>query len=314
MLRLALLVATTLHITRGQLFEINFPNLPNCGFLLRSSFENSSQQNDTIQSVISSILKSTTDISSLVILHHTAQNVVPAIFPTMKYNCYINIHIELGYRLFSSVPLEFGVARKTNVLFSRGIFFVLVFRNPYHMIGDSDWYYQQPKQQRIFVIQVHKEESPATVNIWHIQGLKTTLYFFCTFCHNFGLRELNSHETILQTPLLDFQHEWKFLKHYWYAHIGVEGTHKRRKFCYNAHHKHFYSRIPYCYTMELVYSLIAHKYNISLETHHQGVPWYPSISQNINPTAVTNVFSTPVLISYRRSGVVYCNSKASTFL
>jgi len=164
MLVLLLLVAT-LHIVCGQLFKINFPKLPNCGFLLRSSHENSSHQNDTVQSVISLILNSTPDVSSLVILHHSTENIVPAIFPTMKYNCYTNIHIELGYRLFYSVPLTYGVYRKTNVLYSRGIFFILVFKNPYHMFDGTDWYYQKPKQQCIYVIQVHKEVSPASQNI-----------------------------------------------------------------------------------------------------------------------------------------------------
>jgi len=250
MLVLLLLVATSLHITCGQLFKINFPKLPNCGFLLRSSHKNSSQQSDTIQSVISIILNSTTDISSLVILPHTAHNIVPAIFPTMKYNCYANIHIELGYRLFYSVPLKYGVSRRTNVLYSRGIFLILVFKNRYHMFDDTDWYYQKPKQHRIFVIQVHKEASPASRNIWHIQSLKSTLYFFCTFCNNFGLRELNLNGKILQTTLFDFQHEWRFSKHYWYAYIDIEGTQNEVKFCSNAQHKHFYSKVPFhCVTI-----------------------------------------------------------------
>jgi len=186
-----------------------------CGTLLKDTQPNSMERGDIIHEIIEHLQLKQKNPQSLIIKNILSQRKLhPNIFKSMKYDCFLHVHINFGKKLFSTIPAF--ITPLQSALYQKALFLIFTKRYPRNMFNGETWYLQHERQYRIFIIRIkttpyhekHREKLFAS----------SEAFFFCTFCKG-GLVQLRNP---MKTPnqfsltLQSLQKDWvpEFAEHY----------------------------------------------------------------------------------------------------
>jgi len=158
-----------------------------CGIFLSDFQSTSNEQGDVVQEIIEHLqLTQKTSPSSIIENELTHRDLHPDIFRSMKYECYLYVHINFRKKLFSTIPRMKNSSQ--SALYQKALFLIVVNNNPHYMVSTKRLYLQRERQYRVFVNRINMnlgynpfKEKPFVLY---------KRYFFCTFC-NGGLVQLN---------------------------------------------------------------------------------------------------------------------------
>jgi len=178
-----------------------------CGIFLVDSLTNSNKRGDLTEEIIETLQQKQKKPLSLIIKNELSQrDVHPDIFRSMKYDCYLHVHINFGNDLFSTIPLFKNMLQVS--LYKKATFLIFVKSDPHKMFTIKSWSMQLDRQYRIFVVKIkvislYKQYNPKPFVLYE------TFYFFCPFCYP-CLVQLNSTgtKTFLSLNLSSFEKSW----------------------------------------------------------------------------------------------------------
>jgi len=280
-----------------------------CGIFLQDSQTKSVEQGDVVHEILEHLHLKWKRPQSLIIQNELSKKEIhPNIFRSMKYECYLYIHINFGKELFSTIPVIENPLQ--SALYQKAIFLIFVKSHPDDMFTGKSWNSQLERQNRIFVFQIK-------INLGNYE-LKSTpfylrrTYFFCTFCKH-GLVDLNSSSTnSLSLKLSSFEKKWvpKFAEHYFY--FGDEEDLARDEACIKADimELHNFNREPKCDSPPMLARLIifASGSNLTLKLR-RDTSEIPRMSLMTNQQGLRfekHKYSSPILRKHNYPSIIYC--------
>jgi len=188
-----------------------------CGVFLQDFELYTTEQGDFIHEVLEHLRLNQIRSQSVIIKTKLSKREIhPSIFRSMKYDCYLNVHINFGKKLFSTIP---SIKNPLKSAYQKGLFIILVRNNARDMLNadKESWEVQLARQYRIFVFRVQRSRRFNKHRVKLMFSLYKT-YFFCAYCKR-GLVRLNFTNTtnILFLKLLHFEKHWEpsLAKHYY---------------------------------------------------------------------------------------------------
>jgi len=126
-----------------------------CGIYVQDFQLNSSQQGDAVHEIIEQIhLKPNIRPSLIIKNERSRREIHPYIFRSMKYECYLYVHVNFGNDLLSTIPSFENPLQ--SALYKAGTFLILVKSRPYEMVTRESQSSHCDLQYRIFVIKIEK--------------------------------------------------------------------------------------------------------------------------------------------------------------
>jgi len=193
------------------IFELE--NFEACGIFLQHFYSNASEQVDITHEILEHLQENPKRLLSVIIKNGLSQREIQQdIFRSMNYDCYLNVHVNFGNDMFSTVPSLEDPVR--SFFYKKGLFLMFVTRNPMEMFTLESRKLQLDVQYRIFVFRI-----AMTRNFYHNSKKQLMFYkpyFFCSFCLS-GLIRLNPRSSnILSVKMSDFKKSWvpEFAEHY----------------------------------------------------------------------------------------------------
>jgi len=199
-----------------------------CGVFLGDFQPTSNEQEDVVHEIIEQLQLNQKISRSLIIKNELVQrDIRPGIFKSMKYDCFLHVHINFGRDFFSTIP-PFDDPVQSSLY------------DNYDMFTGESWYLHSERQYRIFVHRVkmslrnnHFGEKPFAFYERH---------FFCTFCRR-GLLLLNkTHTSVLSLKLSSFEKNWEPLRAQHYESVIKNFQEKNEKSCSQKNLMYFYRR------------------------------------------------------------------------
>jgi len=236
----------------------------------------------------------------------------PSIFRSMKYDCYLYVHINFGQKLLSTIP---SIKNPSETAYQKGLFFIFVRSNARDMLNadEESWEVQLSRQYRIFVFRV-KRSRPFNQYRAKRMFLLYKTYFFCPFCKR-GLVRLNFTNTtnILFLKLLHFEKHWEpsLAKHY------IQGARTYdKKLCSKQNVMHMYQMNPRCKLSQVIYQMIvfASSINITMKGYaskaynRSKLPQIFGNDQYKNDTVEQFLYTDPIIKEYRYLSIIYCHN------
>jgi len=292
-------IVTCSSIVLPQTFET-------CGIFVNDSQPISNQQADFLQDIIEDLLLNHKNSRSLMIKNNLSQrDVHPHIFRSMKYDCFLYVHINFGNDLFSMIP-PFDTPIQS-ALYQKALFLIVINRNPAEVCPSKSAYSQLNRQYSVFVFRI-------IITGRYIQlRVKPFLfyqrYFFCSFWEGFILiKRMNSN--YLSLRLSSFEKHWGYSDHY-YGVSDQIGRHA--KFCLHKNALYFYRINIVCeaYIMVIQMVALASGHNLTTipyKSNYFHLNLIPQIVLNEQYTRYRDPFkySPPVLNQLKYPSVIYC--------
>jgi len=205
-----------------------------------------------------------------------------------------------------------------NALYQKGIFLVIVKRNPYTMFTGKDWNWQLERQYRVFVVRI--EVTPPLANQTHRANNNPfkiiVAYFFCTFCKR-GLVNLRNSTTtnILSLKLASLSGNWvpRFAQHNLFS--DEEDEHANEEACRKSDVMDLYNskRVISCESNPMLARMIvaASGINSTLKLQQEYDKNFVKIPRISVYTTYDNEFelckySSPMLRRYEHPSIIYC--------
>jgi len=194
-----------------------------CGIFLLDFQPYSNQQGDVIHEIIKYLQLKQTRLQSLILQTQLSQtDIHPDVFRSMKYDCFLNVHINFGNDLFST-PNSFETPIQT-ALYKNALFLIFVKKNPHQMLTAKKAKYKILPlwQYRIFVFRIRN----TVLDYNQFQEKSLVVYetfYLCPFCLP-GLIRLNStSNTDLSLKLSNFEKNWvpTLSQHFFQEHDKV---------------------------------------------------------------------------------------------
>jgi len=284
-----------------------FESFQSCGIFLQDSQPSSIEQGDVVHEIIEHLQVQQTSLLSLTIKNEqSGREIHPVIFRSMKYDCFLYVHVNFGKNLFSTIPsLKNPIL---SALYQKGLFVILVNSNPHDMFTSATWNLQLERQYRIFVLRIKMTFSNTSVGSKQFVFLRT--YFFCTFCM-YGVHLLNPDiKNIFSLKLTKFESHWipEFAEHYIFFYDEEELKNPEK--CIKSDVIKLYNRRINCEHFPMLVRMIifASGFNFTIKQRRDEDS---SKVPNIFPAAVKTSFelhkySSPILSNYDYPSIIYC--------
>jgi len=290
-----------------------------CGIFLQDFQLNSKEQADITHEIIEYLQQKPKSLQSLVIKNELSQrDIQPKVFRSMKYHCYLYIHINFGKDLFLTVPSPRKPIKSR--LNKRGLFLIFVTSNPFEMFTLESRKLVLDRQYRIFLLRVEMTRDT------YLNRLKPfdlhEAYFFCPFCLS-GLVRLNPMSSnILSVTLSHFKTNWVplFARHYY--QVYNQRSLKSDKFCRKQNAMYMYKMQTKCNYQDILAQLITFTSGSNFTLKFYVSPYYdylkiPTLLSNVRSTTALQLqykLSSPVLRFLTYLSIIYCfNVRRETF-
>jgi len=109
-----------------------------CGIFLQDFQKSSYKQGDVIHEILEHLWMQQISLTSLIIISDLSKKEIhPDSFRSMKYDCFLYVHINYGKDLFSTIPsFENSLQR---ALYQKALFLLFVKRDPHVMLTSESW-------------------------------------------------------------------------------------------------------------------------------------------------------------------------------
>jgi len=290
------------HLAAGRIFNWN-----TCGLFIKDLSEPSTYISyDSRSTIIRAVeIKQTIPQTFIIQTNNKSKvDLVPNWFPTMKYDCFVHLHIHNGENLFSTIPWDFGIYKNTNVVYSRGIFVIMTLNNPKTMMYTIDDFVSQYKlQHRVFIIRYFLEVTQYKTRMFH-----NRMQFFCAWCSDTPFVSIKSPVNILNANLLTFKSQWGVNTHYWPLGANDDYDLQNIHDCYKKDLIEYFGEDgSKCLVVQSFYQLIGHSTGLNMSVQAFSL-WTNRVPRMIifSPLDEDEVNSIPVLLKFFNKGLVYC--------
>jgi len=176
-----------------------------CGIFLADFQPISNEQGDVIHEIIEQLQFGQKIWRSLIIIKNeeAQRDIHPDTFRSMKYNCFLHVHINFGKDLVSTIPWFENPFQ--SALYQKALFLLVVNSNPYDTISVMSWYSHVERQYRIFVIRVKVNLDYNQLAIREKPFVLHKRYFFCTFCERGFILLNDTYTNFLSVNLWTFE-------------------------------------------------------------------------------------------------------------
>jgi len=222
--------------------------------------------------------------------------ILPTIFKSMRYDCYLHIHFSFDKGIFSTIPLEKCKNQLTNTLYRRGLFFVIITKKPKDLFSEDELYTSYAKEHNVFVLRIKKKE---------INQL-AKMYFFCAFC-GIPLVRVPPNSESFKLNMKTVMTLWRDASHDWVTDSKL--TVSKQQKCSSLDILRAYEYDFDCDTRQFENQLLRDftKLNFSLRMVEYDETGFPAIEVYFNIHGVQRfIFSTPFFLQYRVPRIVYC--------
>jgi len=287
-----------------------------CGIFVRDFHLISNGQADFLHWTIDHLQLKLTRPQSLIIQTELSQrDILPDIFRSMKYDCYLYVHINFVHDLFSTIPLPSWESLNSpvkSVLYKKALFLRFVIRNPFELFTDENRKLQLDRPYRLFVFRLQMTGNYYQ-NGTHQQDFPE-MYFFCAFCLP-GLVRLNLMTAhTLSATLLTFKTSWgpEFAEHYY--SVYEEANLEDEKFCAKQNAMYMY-RVNikcnyYVALAQLIVFASGNNFTLNLKLYSAQLHLLkiPTLSENSKSSNFEyhHKYSSPTLRCYRHPSIIYC--------
>jgi len=281
-----------------------------CGIFIRDFHRISNVQGDILHEIIDYLhLKQKTPQSLVIKTELCRRDIRPKFFTSMKYDCYLHVHINFVWKLFSTIPSLGDPAR--GIFYKKGSFLIIIKRNPFEMFSSEDRKLQLDRQYRIFAFRfkiTHKDTRA-------IQLLFNEAYFFCPFCLSGFMRLKPTSSDILSLTFYNFKSLWvpELAEHY-YRVYGT-GSMKNQKFCQKQNAMYVYRKFLKCDYSAMLVRLItfASGCNFTLKLYASrsiDIIKIPTLLSVVKSSRLHLIYkySSPVLRANIHPSIIYCLS------
>jgi len=291
------------HVFLSETFEA-------CGIFLSDFQSTSHEQGDVIHEIIEHLQLSQKTSRSLMIKNELAKkDIHPGIFRSMKYECFLYVHINFGKDLFSTIPRFEDPLQ--SALYQKALFLIVVNNNPHGMINGESWYLHDERQYRLFVNRVN-------MNLGYNPFREKPFdfyerYFFCTFCDG-GLVQLNPrYKRFLSLKLSSFEKIEESFNAVHYYQVRYESILENEKFCRQTNIIYLYRRKLECHSQVILVNMILSASGINITTKPYLANSYdfkkmPQIFPDSQYYEFEEPFeySSPVFKEYEYPSIIYC--------
>jgi len=235
----------------------------------------------------------------------TQKNFHPIIFRSMKYDCFLHVHINFGKDLFSTIP-SFRSPLES-ALYQKALFLIIVTNSPYKLFTVETILSHLERQYRVFVFRINK-----TIRSQLQEKRKFFLddkYFFCTFCKPCWQRINSRNKDFWSLKLSSFQNSWFMAEHYYQVNKAARKNYP----CRQPNIMYLYKKIINCQPSVMFFQLIvfASGKNFTLEPYTN--PFYdysltPQLFDYVQYYSFEEPFkySSPMLKYYQWPSIIYC--------
>jgi len=284
-----------------------------CGFLVKNLKVLTNFLKDLHDAILSSIYFNHGSIQP-VLLQNTlsTNNIVPRIFRTMKYDCFINIHCNLEtYRKITYLStLEYE-----DHLYTRGTFIVFILESDEISFRKTEILKELGIPHNLLFVRVFLTRSAN----YKIKVYTTRKYYFCVFCKPF-LVILDRDKDKLSTKLTDYQTRWTNSYHA-FEHSGDYEDYQRYFIsCSKTSYVNFlHENTKFCGLKHIKFQTVVtfSKLNVSLTLMPgQNIKFYTPSMRTVTLSGKRKFwyhYSTPILHSFVKAGLIYCLRKSSEF-
>jgi len=248
--------------------------------------------------------------TSFIIKNKLAQReILPDIFRSMKYDCFLHVHINFGKDLFSTIP-PFETPQKC-ALYQKAMFLIVVRSEFRDIINYKTWFANFDREYRIFVSKI--EMAPHYNQRREEQFVFYRTYFFCSFCKLCFIRVNTMNLNYLSMTLSSVEKYWDpiYAIHYYTANSKFQA--KIDKFCRLKNAMYLYGVSHECASYVVLIQLIAYAsgHNFTLKPHfslYYDFDKIPQIFENdqYNGFEKSSKYSSPMLKTYQYPSIIYC--------
>jgi len=300
------LLAYTMCIRKAETSILVSETFQSCGIFIKDSQPISSKQGDIIHSIIDHLRLKQRISSPLIVKNKQSKRELhPNIFRSMKYDCYLYVHVNFGKDLFSTIPSFKNPL--LSALYQKALFLIIVKRNPHDMFTGASWKLQLERQSKIFVLRFqinflfHRRPNENPLNFLR-------KYFFCTFC-NEGLVELVQ-ENIFSLNLLSFEKNWihEFAEHYYF--IKDENELANEEKCRKSDVMALYDDDNKCQNSQMLARMVIYasgcNFTLKLRRDYDSLE-IPQVFVDSHDTKFEAYkYSSPILSHYKYPSIIYC--------
>jgi len=282
-----------------------------CGVFLQDFELYTTEQRDFIHEVLEHLHLNQIRSQSVIIKTKASKRKIhPSIFRSMKYDCYLYVHINFGKKLLSTIP---SIKNPLKSAYQKGLFIIFVKSTAREVlnIDNKSWKAQLARQFSIFVFKV-KRSRPFNQNRAKRKFVLYKTYFFCAYCKR-GLVPLNSTNTtkILSLKLVHFEKHWEknLAQHYFQGETTYD-----IKLCSKQNVMHMYQMNPRCKLFQMIYHMIVFASGLNITMKGYASKAYkrsklPQIfwnDQYKNVTVELFQYADPIVKEYIYVSIIYC--------
>jgi len=299
-------LCTCCNIFSSETFET-------CGVFFEDFQPYTSEQGDFVHELLEHLhLNHKTSPQSVIIKTKLSKKEIhPDIFRSMKYDCYLFVHVNFGNQLLSTIP---SIKNPLKSAYQKGLFVIFVKSNAREVlnIDNKTWKAQLARQYRIFVFRVtltrrNQQNQHGTGRMFVLY--KT--YFYCPFCKPVLVQLTSSGTTnILSLQLTNFQKNWESS---WAKHYKLWLPGHDENFCSHQNVMHLYKKIPRCRLPDMRIQMIVLASGINVTMKSYGSKYYdytklPQIFDNdrYHESREHHKLADPILKHYKYLSIVYC--------
>jgi len=281
-----------------------------CGIFLANFQPTSGEQGDVNYEIIKHVQLNQKKLRSLIIQNAvTKRQMHPTIFRSMKYDCFLYVHINFNWNLLTTIPSFENPLRRA--LYQNGLFLIVVNSNPFKLITRKSLESHLERQYRVFLVGMVHDMNPY---YHHTTGRKFVFYrtyFFCIFCKR-PLQRINPHKTnYFLIKLSSFKKIWIYAEHYY--KIDEDYDLENHEFCEQENLLSLFTADFECEPSGLLNRLFVYAsgYNFTMEPYLSG-----SFNYTVTPQMFYNAqynrfgkfvtYSSPVLNRFRYPNIIYC--------
>jgi len=288
-----------------------------CGIFLADFQPISNKQTDVTHEIIEHLQLNQNSLRSVIIENDlTKKDIHPDIFRSMKYDCFLHVHINFGNILslvnfkkgiFSSIP-PFETPLQS-ALYQKALFLIVTNSSPYKMKTEESWCLHFERQYRVFIIRInttlHYNQHRTKPFVFYQR------YFFCSLCKR-GLIRVNAKYTnFLSLKLSSFQNKWIYAEHYYM--VSENSLVKNDEFCRRKNVMYLYRVKANCAAYVMLIQMIVFASGLNFTTKLYKGKYFdyskiPQISENQQYSGLEEhlQFSSPVLKHYKFPSIIYC--------
>jgi len=146
-LKIAFILITSI-LEIGASFSIfSSQAIQTCGVSLTDFQPISNKQGDVLHEIIKHLQQDQEIYRTLIIKNQLAQRAIhPDIFKSMKYDCFLHVHVNFQWDLLSTIP-SFETPL-LSALYQKGLFLIVVSSSPRYnqMFSEKTWFWQFDRQ------------------------------------------------------------------------------------------------------------------------------------------------------------------------